>query len=111
MVARGAQVDAPKLRDRVSIALEALKNTPKRLLIRLCWAFGIVACMAKIEEEEEFRDVFFKARKAGFWTGTVSKAIPLAEECWRLWRTRKALSGGVDWMVAMDSLGIKILLI
>ena len=111
VVVFGAQVDAPKLRYQVSMALEALKGTPKRLLIRLSWAFGIVACMAKREEQEQFRDVFFKARQAGFWTGTVSKAILLAEECWRLREGQKPLLGAIDWMIAMDSLGIRILLI
>jgi hypothetical protein len=88
-----------------------MANTPKRLVLRLSWAFGIIACMAKEEEKEEFRGIVYRAKQAGFWVGCVYKAMMLAEDCWRLRRTDETLSESVDWMVAMDSLGIKVLLV
>ena len=109
VVVSGACHALPEIRISVARALAALTLLPSRLLLRVSWPFCIVACMAGLEQEASFRDIVERATRAGNPIGTVWKGIKVAEECWRLRRTK--IGGEVGWREAMANLELRILLV
>lgn len=107
----GPDIHVPEIRAHVQKALVTVKMLPHRLILRISWPFCIAACMAVDEQQGQFRKIASDAMEAGYLIGTVVKAMKVAEECWRIRRASPQSSSGVDWMVAMESLGVRLLLI
>ena len=103
----------PELRSSVTNTLKALKALPQHLLIRVSWPYCVAGCMAAEPQKEDFRRLLLDAHTTGHMMGTLWNGLEIMEEFWKL-------REGVDsiytvnkcaWVVAMDSLGAKILLI
>ena len=67
--------------------------------------------MASEENENVFRSVTRSALETGEQAGTVWKGMLVMEECWRLRKLPDRGSLGSDWMAAMESMGLRIMLV
>lgn len=90
-------------------ALESLKD--KDLVRNLPWPVCIAGFMATKEYESYWRKLFSNVRKARWSFGYPSKVLKIMEECWRLRKHESGTVPAVDWMTAMDSLGMEVLLV
>jgi hypothetical protein len=90
---------------------ECLAALPVRLLIRVCWPFTIVGCMAGKEHHQFFRDMVAKALGDKQLIGMAWKGLLVMEECWRLRETCPTQAANCDWSTAMQSLGQRVLLV
>ncbi|THV45537.1 hypothetical protein BGAL_0477g00070 [Botrytis galanthina] len=106
----GAYPRIPEIRDSVSAALEAFRDTPDGRWIRhLVWPFCIVSCMADEEYENEFRQIAALANMDREIFCNFQNASSIMEECWRLRKCQP--SSPSCWATAMCSLGVKTLLV
>lgn len=106
----GAYPRIPEIRDSVSAALEAFRDTPDGRWIRhLVWPFCIVSCMANEEYENEFRQIAALANMDREIFCNFQNASSIMEECWKLRKCQP--SSPSCWATAMSSLGVKTLLV
>jgi hypothetical protein len=102
----------PEVRDSVSRTLKALQSLPPHLLIRISWAFCVAGCMASDGEMDQFRQLLYSAQENGHMVGTLWNALEIMEEFWVLSsEERDRTRSGTPWAIAMENLGLKILLI
>jgi hypothetical protein len=101
----------PEVRDSVPRTLKAFKALPPHLLIRVSWAFCVAGCMAHEGEMDEFRQLLYTTHERGHILGTLWNALEIMEEFWVIREERDYKMKGTPWAVAMESLGLKILLI
>jgi hypothetical protein len=106
--ADNANVDLARL---VQQSITSLAALPGRLLIRVCWPFTIVGCMARKEQQHVFRDMIAKALEEKQLIGMSWKGLLVMEECWRLREACQSQTADCDWLTAMQSLGQRILLV
>jgi C6 transcription factor Pro1 len=111
VVVYGPRAEHPKIKKSVSrtiIALRALHD--RKALGILSWPLCLAGCMATDWQQIcFFRQLSFEFEDVSDVTsGNLKKSFLIMEECWRLRRERKM---GSDWLQAMESLNMKILLI
>jgi hypothetical protein len=107
----GADIANMFLARLVEHSQECLAALPRRLLIRVCWPFTIVGCMAGKEQQHFFRGMVAQALKDKQLIGMAWKGLLVMEECWRLRETCCDRRADCDWLTAMESLDQRILLV
>ena len=103
-VISGKSPQIPEVKNNVEKCLEWIEELPSRLLIRICWPFTIVGCMATEEQYEKFRRVFKSVTKSG----SVWKGVMVMEECWKLRNLEREKMW--CWRSTMERMGLRILL-
>jgi len=110
VVVYGPRADHPKIREsvyRTIIALRALHD--RKALGILSWPLCLAGCMATDWQVSFFRQLSFEFENVSdVVSGNLKKSFLIMEECWRLRREQEI---GSDWLQAMESLNMKILLI
>ena len=110
VVMYGPLAEHPKIMESVSrtiIALRALHD--RKALGILSWPLCLAGCMAPDWQVNFFRQLSPESENVSDVTsGNLKKSFLIIEECWRLRREGKM---GSDWLQAMESLNMKILLI
>ncbi|KAK9368707.1 fungal-specific transcription factor domain-containing protein [Lipomyces kononenkoae] len=111
VVVSGTNTAAPELVLCVSRSLQLLEALPSRLVIRVCWPFTIVGCMAGKSLHNRFRAFIARTVEQKQLLGMTWKGLIAMEECWRLRHAQSDLEGDCEWKRAMESLGMRILLV
>lgn len=109
VVVYGPHAEHPKIKESVSrttMALGALHN--KNTLGLLVWPICLAGCMATNQHVGFFKSLSLEFENVSNGkSGTLKKSFLIIEECWRL----RESTGVADWLQAMESLNMKILLI
>ena len=112
VVLSGANPQLPKIQDAVCRTIKAFQSLPDPALMRdLVWPFCIAGCMANTGQEDFFRKIEPMTTSPLSRFGISCKALEVVEECWRLRKYSTPKSGFINWNTAMESLGLKILLV
>lgn len=114
VIVSGPHPDEPEILQAVSRtmgALDALEN--KDLVRNLLWPVCIAGCMAMPEHETYWRELVSNVSQDRWSFGYPAKVLEIMEECWAL-RRSKLQSGtwaAVDWLTAMKSRDMRVLLV
>lgn len=112
VVVSGPNPHLPEIHNSVTRALDAFTALPDPQLVRnVAWPFCISGCMAAPDQEQEFRDLAYKAKVDKHVFGTIWKAVDVMETCWLMRRSSKLDDKDCDWSTAMEKLGSHVLLI
>jgi hypothetical protein len=112
VIVSGPNPEIPEIQQGVSrtmTALDALKD--KDLVRNLLWPICIAGCMAMSEDEGYWRDLISNVKWQKWSFGYPSKVLMVMEECWSLRKCQPKTVLGVNWMTAMKSLDMRILLV
>jgi hypothetical protein len=109
VVVYGPHADHPKIKESISrtnAALGALHN--RNTLGLLVWPICLAGCMATGQHMGFFKSLSLEFENVSNGrSGNLKKSFLIMEECWRL----RESTGVADWLQAMESLNMKILLI
>ncbi|KEF56938.1 uncharacterized protein A1O9_07128 [Exophiala aquamarina CBS 119918] len=93
----------------INICLQKLEELPTRLMIRVCWPYTIVGCMASDEFHARFRRIVGRTMEQSQPPGMTWKGLMVMEECWRGQQIHEYKRNG--WREAMERLRSRILLV
>jgi hypothetical protein len=112
VVASGFGSDLPKTCISVTeslVALEAISDL--QVLGTLAWPLCITGCMATGWQRDEMKNIFLSMSKVhALQLGSMDRCRRIIEECWRMRPEDCNADSRTTWVEAMDSLGLKILL-
>ena len=114
VVVSGARPELTEIKDGVLTTLTTLKSlSAPHLLQNLVWPFCVTGCMASRNYEPLLNDLAVAAGEDAVCPGNYWKALQVIRECWRLREESKGDDDGkgVDWVSAMHSLGLQVLLV
>jgi C6 transcription factor Pro1 len=112
VIVSGPYPALPEIQQGVSRTMAALNALPdKELLRNLLWPVCIAGCMAKEENESYWRDLISNVSQDRWSFGYPSKVLRIMEECWQLRKRQPGTVLAVDWMMAMNNLDMKVLLV
>lgn len=107
----GYSPDIPEIHSSVSKTIEAFKALPQAELIRsLSWPLCIAGSMATGDQQTAFLEIVDKAKIKLCAFGSSKHALAIIEECWRMGKSESVLQENIDWRIAMQNLGLNILL-
>ena len=108
----GAYPGIPEIQRGVSRTMTALDELDDISMVRnLLWPVCIAGCMATEEHEPYWRDLLSIAGNERWAFGYPSQILLIMEECWKLRRSQPGTAVAVDWMTAMKSLDMRLLLV
>lgn len=110
VIISGADPEIPEIHKSVSqtmTALNVLKN--KDLVRNLQWPICIAGSMATMGQESFWRDLVCSVSRERWTFGYSNEVLEVMEEAWRLRKSQPGTS--INWMTAMKSLDIKVLLV
>ena len=108
----GAYPGIPEVQRGVARTMVAIDKLEDKSLVRnLLWPVCIAGCMATEEHEPYWRALLSSAGNERWVFGYPSKILLIMEECWKLRRSQAGTAVAVDWMTAMKSLDMKLLLV
>ncbi|KAH7398094.1 fungal-specific transcription factor domain-containing protein [Cadophora sp. MPI-SDFR-AT-0126] len=109
----GSEPGLPKICISVTESLVALEAiTDLQVLSTLMWPLCITGCMANGWQRDEMKKIFLSMKNVPvLQIGSMDRCRQIIEECWRLRRDDCDADSRTTWIEAMDSLGLKILLV
>ncbi|KAK0121410.1 hypothetical protein ONS95_009704 [Cadophora gregata] len=113
VVASAFDSELPKICIRVAESLVALEAiTDVRVLSTLIWPICITGCMATGWQRDKMKKIFLTMKNVPILQlGSMDRCRKIIEECWRLRSEGCDTDSRTTWIKAMDSLGLKILLV
>ena len=101
------------IQDYVERAITMMKAISPHRLRCVSWPFCVAGCMATRKKRNAFRQIFKLACDTTTSSGTIWSGFAVVEECWKQRSISKdwCKKGAICWRQAMDSLGVRILLI
>lgn len=103
--------DVPEIHINVSKVIDAFKALPQAELIRsLSWPLCIAGSMATGDQQAAFLEIATKGKINRYPFGSSKHALAIMKECWRIRKTDDIVGEMLDWRIAMQNLGLNILL-
>jgi hypothetical protein len=110
VIISGSDPEIPEIQKGVSRTMAALRVLKDEDLVRnLQWPICIAGSMATMDQESFWRDLVSSVSRERWSFGYPIEVLEVMEECWRLRKSQPGTS--IDWMTAMKSLDIKVLLV
>jgi hypothetical protein len=107
----GSCPDLPEIHANVSKVIDAFKALPQVELIRsLPWPLCIAGSMATGDQQAAFLEIATKAKIDRYPFGSSKHALAIMKECWRMRKSGDSAEEIIDWRIAMQNLGLNILL-
>jgi len=108
VVVSGWQPSDAEVRGGVSRILKLLHNVPSNHIRTLAWPLCVAGCLASVNQEQEFRDIF-TAKKEVELVGSLNEARRVME---KVWQSRMTLDTATwDLTTCFSILGKPVLLI
>jgi len=110
-VESGPCPDVPEIHANVFKIIDAFNALPQAETVRsLSWSLCIAGSMATGDQQTAFLDIAIKAKVNRRPFGSSPHALAIIKECWRMQGSESTAEVTVDWKLAMQSLGLNILL-